>query len=55
MPSFPSHRFILHIININTTFGHDFNNLHNCPINIAYVVDPKLIHGLALLGIVDSF
>jgi hypothetical protein len=46
---------LLHIININTTYGHDFNNLQNCPINITYVVDSKSIPSLTLLGIVDSY
>jgi hypothetical protein len=42
----------LHNVNDNTS--HVFNNLHNCPINITYVVDPKLVLTLALLGRVDS-
>jgi len=34
----------LHIVNIHTTFGHVFNNLYNCPINITYVVDLLIIN-----------
>jgi len=43
-----------HTININTTFGHFFNNLQNCPINITYVADLKSILALKLRGIGDS-
>jgi hypothetical protein len=49
---FPQPQF--HTINVNTTFGHVFNNFYNCPINTTYVVDSKSILALALLNIVDS-
>jgi hypothetical protein len=45
---------LLHTININTRFGHVFNNLQNCPINITYIVDLKSIPNLKLLGTIDS-
>jgi hypothetical protein len=45
----------LHIVNINTTFGHVFNNLQNCPINITYVGNLKSILALKLLHTIDSF
>jgi hypothetical protein len=41
-------------VNINTTFGHVFNNLRNCPININYVVDLISIAALKLVGIIDN-
>jgi hypothetical protein len=44
----------LHNVNVNTTSGHVFKNLHNFHINITYVVDPKSIPTLTLLGKVDS-
>ncbi len=31
----------LEIIKVNIAFGHVFNHLQNCPINITYVVDLK--------------
>ncbi len=45
---------ILHIINVNATCNHVFNNLYNCPINITYVVDLKSIRALALLSTIDN-
>jgi hypothetical protein len=36
---FPCHPF--ETINVNTTSRYVFSHLHNCPINITYVVDPK--------------
>ncbi len=47
MFSWPS----FHIININITSGHDFNNLQNYLTNIIFVVDRKSIPSLTLLGI----
>jgi hypothetical protein len=44
----------LHSVNINMTYGHVFNNLQNYLINIMYVVDPKSIFALTLLGIIES-
>jgi len=43
-----------HTINVNPTSSHVFNNLYNCPINITYVVDMKLVPTLALLSTIDS-
>jgi len=45
---------LFHIVNNNTTFGHVFNKLQNCPINITYIVDLKSIPALKLLSTVDS-
>jgi len=43
---FPCHP--LETISVNIIFGHVFSHLHNCPINITYVVDPK---SLPTLGV----
>ncbi len=45
---------LLHIVNINTTFGHVFTNIKNCPINITYVVNLKSIPALKLVDTIDS-
>lgn len=47
-------RPLFHTINVNTTFGHVFNNLYNCPIDITYVVNLKLVLALTLPSTVDS-
>jgi hypothetical protein len=41
-------QLLFETININIVFGHVFNHLHNCHINIIYVVDPKYGHVLPL-------
>ncbi len=38
---FPCHP--LETINVNTTFEHVLSHLHNCPLNITYVVDSKFM------------
>jgi hypothetical protein len=43
---FPHHLF--ETINVSITSGHVFNHLHNCPINITYVVYLK---SLPTLGV----
>jgi hypothetical protein len=45
---------LFHIVNINTTFGHVFTNIKNCPINITYVVNLKSIPALKLVDTIDS-
>lgn len=41
-------QMLFETININIIFGHVFNHLHNCQINIIYVADPKYGHSLPL-------
>jgi hypothetical protein len=43
---FPCHP--LETINVNTTFGHVFSHLHNCTINITYVIDSKSMPTLGI-------
>jgi hypothetical protein len=58
---FPCHP--LETISVNIISGHVFSHLHNCPISITYVVDPKSLlnlgvpsggHKLGLSFILDS-
>jgi hypothetical protein len=38
----------LETINANITFGHVFSHLHNGPINITNVIDPKFLPTLGV-------
>jgi len=44
---------LLEMINVNTAFGHVFNHLYNCPINIC-IVDPKSLHTLGVSNVGDK-
>ncbi len=45
---FPCHP--LETISVNTIFGHVFSHLHNCPISITYIIDPKSLPTLGILS-----
>jgi hypothetical protein len=44
---------LLEVLNANTSSGHVFSHLHNCPIKIHLVVDSKIVHSL-IVDMVDK-
>jgi hypothetical protein len=44
----------LDTFNVNTTSGHVFNLLQNCPISITYVIDPKSFLSLRVPNVGDK-
>jgi hypothetical protein len=44
---------LFEVLNVNTSFGHVFSHLHNCPIKINLVVYSKIVHSL-IVDMVDK-